>query len=80
MLTRGLWENHTEAIIDIIFVYADADTYKKKGMDKLLPRWGKLRITRMGNTVTSNGNFYPFFLSVDGILGKESQGILATLS
>ena len=41
ILIQGLWEIHTDAIIDIIFGYDDADTYKYDPMDKLLVIWEK---------------------------------------
>ena len=39
MLTRGVWGIQTDAIIDIIFVDADADTYVKAVMDTLFLMW-----------------------------------------
>ena len=40
-LIRGLCESQTDAIIDVRFGDADADTYKHKPMDKLVTRWEK---------------------------------------
>ena len=39
----------------------------------------KIRISKV-STGISNGNFSPFFLSVDGMLGKEALFVLETLS
>ena len=39
VLIRVLWEIQTDSIIDVKFGDADAETYVKKGMDTLLPRW-----------------------------------------
>ena len=41
VLIRGPFGIHMEAIIVVIFKDADAETYKKEGMDTILPRWGK---------------------------------------
>ena len=41
VLTRGLWEIQTDAIIGVRFGNSDADICVKEGMDTLLPRWGK---------------------------------------
>ena len=86
METRGdvliwiLWEIQTDAIIEVRFGDADADTYKYEPMYKLLACWGiKIRISTL-NTATSNGFFPAFFFSVDGILGKEALVILTTFS
>ena len=38
VLIKGIWEIKPDAIIDIRFRDADADTYATKGMDTLLPR------------------------------------------
>ena len=38
VLIRGLWESHTDSIIDIRFGDDDVETYKKEGMDTLFPR------------------------------------------
>ena len=37
-LIRGLWESQTDAIIDVRFGDANADTYKYEPMDNLLAR------------------------------------------
>ena len=39
VLIRGLWEIHTDAIIDVRFRDSDMDNYVKEGMHTLLPRW-----------------------------------------
>ena len=41
VLIWGLWEIHTDDIIDIRFGDLDADTYKNEPMDKLLDFWDK---------------------------------------
>ena len=64
---RGLWDSQAEEIIDSSFVDADVDTWKPEVMDNLLDLWEKI-------------NFSLFDLSVDGMMGKEAQVLLATLS
>ena len=41
VLIRGLWYIQTESIIYVWFGYADAETYKKEGIDTLFLRWKK---------------------------------------
>ena len=41
VITQWLWEIQTDAIINIIFEDADADTYKYYTMYKLLAHWDK---------------------------------------
>ena len=55
---QGLWEIRMEAIIDVIFGDADADTWKKDGMDKLLGWWGGSRRTNTGRLAMINGNIF----------------------
>ena len=49
-------------------------------MDVLFPRWVKLIRTSTGGTNASNIKKSIFVLSVDGVMGKEAQVVLATLS
>ena len=77
---RVLWKIHTGAIIKVRFGDSDANTYKYDLMDKLLACGGSKIWIITVNTATSNGNFSPFVLSVDGMLGKEALVILTTFS
>ena len=38
LLIRGLWEIHTDAIINVVFADADSEIYVKEVMDIVLPR------------------------------------------
>ena len=69
-----------EAIIEFIFRYYDSETYVKEVMDVLFPRCLKLISTSTGGTDASNRKKYMFILSVNGMVGKEAQVVLATLS
>ena len=75
-----LWEIHTEAIIDVRFRYADTETHNTNLMDTLFLRLGKIIRTSTGSTAMTTGNKSQFVLSVDGIMGKESQIVFVTLS
>ena len=77
---RGLWESQTEAIIGFRFGDADADTWNPEGMDKLLDRWGKSRRKNTRRLAMTNRELFLFVLSVDGMMEKEAQVVLATLS
>ena len=65
----GLWKNQTDAIINVRFVYADADTYKNHRMDKLLDLWEKKNKDKKGNNCHEQHSFYPFYLSVENMIG-----------
>ena len=81
VLFQGLWDIQKEAIIDVIFGYADVGTYKKEEKNTLLPRWWKINKEKHGRHCHEQRKNYPLFvLSVDGIIGKEEQVVIATLS
>ena len=78
---RGLWKTQTEAIIDVRFGDADTETWEPYRMDKLLAGWEKTKKDKHGQACyDQQRHFSPFFLSVDGMMGKEALVILATLS
>ena len=80
MLIRGLWEIQIEAIVEFRFVYDDVDVYNKEGMDTLLPRWEKMKKDKHGRNCHKQQKKYPFILSVYGVLCKEAQVLLVTLT
>ena len=78
---QGLWNIHTEEIIDVRFGDTDTETYKPVIMDNLLAGWEKNKKDKHGQAwYNQQRHFYPFFLSVDGMMGKYALVILATLS
>ena len=63
ILIQGLWEIYTGAIIDVIFVYADADTYKYDPMYRLLACWEKKNNDKKSNHFhEQRKHFSPFVL------------------
>ena len=81
MLIRGLWESQTDAIVETIFVDADVESYVKEGMDIILPRWEQTKKENQIQHYNTRHKQIPMFvLSLDGILDKEVQVVLATLS
>ena len=79
VIIQGLWEIKTDAIIDVRFGDTDADTYEP--MDKLLVFWYKENRDNSGNQLhEQRKHVYQFFLSVDGILGKEALVVLPNVS
>ena len=71
----------TEATICVRFGDANTETYKTEEMDKLLPRWEKMKKEKKGQHCHDQWkHFSPFFLSADWMMGKEAQSILTTLS
>ena len=71
----------TDAIIDVIFGYYDANTYKNDTMDKLLYSWEKKKKYKHGdNCYKQHKHFSLFYLSVYDMLGKEALFVLTNLS
>ena len=81
MLIRGLWEIQTDVIVETIFVDADVESYVKEGMDIIFPRWEQTKKENQIQHYNTRHKQIPMFvLSLDGILDKEVQVVLATLS
>ena len=80
VLIRGLWEIHTDAIIDVRFGDSDAETYRKETMDKLLDHWEKEKKDNYGKHCHKQWKNSPFVLSVDGMIRKEALVLLMHLS
>ena len=81
VLTKGLWESQTEAIVDVKFRDANTETYKTEVIDKLFPRWEKMKqYKHKQHCQDQRKRFSPSFLSLNGMVGKEAQVVLATLS
>ena len=80
MSIQGLGESQIEAIIDVRFGDDDAETWKPEARDDLLARWEKIKKDKHGQHYNNQGkHFSPFVLSVDGMMGKEAQVVIATL-
>ena len=77
---RGIYESQMEAIIDIRFGYDDAETYNKEVIDTFFLSGKKLRRTITVSTAMINRNKISDILSVDGVVGKDSQVVIAALS
>ena len=81
VLVGALWYIQTDAIINIRFVDADADTYNQEPMYKLLSCYEKQKKDNSGkHSYEKRKNFSPFFLSADGMLVKDALVILSNLS
>ena len=76
-----LWESQTVSIIYVIFVDVNTDTYKHEPMGKLLARWYKKNKNKHSKNFHNKWkHFSTFFLSLDGMIEKESLLILTNLS
>ena len=61
--------------------YWEAENYVKDRMDTLFTRWDQITRDKTRRNCHKQRKFFSLFvLSVDGILGKDAQEILATLS
>ena len=71
VLIRRLWEIQTDAIIDIRFGDAGAETYVKERMDTTVPRWDQMKNENHERHFhKAMEKISPFSLSVDVVLGK----------
>ena len=78
VLIRGLWERKTDAIINVKFVDSDADTCMFEPMVTFLAWWEKKKKdNHCKHCHEQQKHFSPFFLSVDGMLGREALVVLA---
>ena len=78
---QGLREIQKEAIIDVRFGDADAETRKPVRTEMVLVGWEKTDKDKHGQAwYYQHRKFYLFILSVDGIMGKEELVVLTTLS
>ena len=80
-MIQGLWDRQINSSIDVKLVDADADTYKYEPMASLLARWENIKKDKYGkHCIYQRKHFSPFFLSVDGNLGREALVVLSQLS
>ena len=68
-------------IIDVRFWYSDLETWNTEIMENILPPWVKLKEDKHGQHFhDQRKHFSLFFLSVDRMMEKEAQVVLANLS
>ena len=82
-MIQGLWDRQVYAIIDVKLGNGDgdADSYKYKPMSALLSKWKTIKNYKQGKQRHNQHNcFSPFFLSVNGMLGREALVVLSQLS
>ena len=79
-MIQGSWYFQVGAIIDVKLGESHVDTYKYEPMTSLLTRWENNKKGKHVSTVTTNGFFSPFVLSVDGMLGRAALVVLSQLS
>ena len=80
VITRGLWDRHTNATIKIKIGDAYADTYTFELLVMLLAWWEKMKKDKNGKHCHDQWKqFSQFVLSVYGMLGREALVVLANL-
>ena len=78
---QGLWDCQVDAIIYVKLGDNAADVYKYEPMAALLARWETIKKDKHGKNYHDQRKcFSPFFLSVDGMLGRESLVVFSKLS
>ena len=81
ILIRGLWDRHTNTIIDVKLSNANADIYRFDPMDQLRDWWDKTNKDNHGKHChEQGGKNSPFVIYVYGMLGRESLVVLLNLS
>ena len=59
---QGLWESHTESIIDTRFGDAYMDTWKTEGMDNIFTWWEKLKKDKREKNFHDQQIFFSLFV------------------
>ena len=78
---QGLWDRQVESLIYVKLGDDDVDTYKYEAMTSLLARWENIKKDKHCNQChDQRKHFPPFFLSVDGMLGREALVEISQLS
>ena len=77
-MIQGLWDRQVKTIIYVKIVNTDADSYKYEPMASLLVKWETIKKNKHDNHCNEQWNhFFPFVLSVDGMLGRKALVVLA---
>ena len=80
VMIQVLWDRQADAIISIKLGDAEANYYKYEPMEAIRSRWETIKKDKNGkNCHNQHKHFTPFFLSVDGVLGREAPVVLARL-
>ena len=77
----GLWERHTDTIVDVAFVNVDSASYRSSDPVKVLE--GKERSKKrkyLHPCLEQRRHFTPFVVSCDGLIGREAATFLRKLA
>ena len=78
---RVLWDVQFGTIIDVKLGDTDAESYKYEPMAALLAHWETIKKDNHSKHCHDRRkHFSPFFLSVDGMLGREALVLLSQLN
>ena len=77
-MIQSLGYHQVDAIIDVKLGDADVYTYKYEPITSLLGRWERIKKDKHGKHChDQRKHFSTFFLSVDGMLGREALFFLS---
>ena len=77
----GLWDQQTDAFINVRLGNADAYYYRFEPMAELLTQWNKVKKNKNGNHCHNQRKKSSlFFRSINGLLGRQALVVLANLS
>ena len=77
---RGVYENQTQALLDIRVTYTDEESMKLKSITQVLKGQEEEKKRKYKKACEERRfHFTPFVCSVDGVLGKEAQSFLKRL-
>ena len=81
LCVRGVWEPQTEALFDIRVVDTDARSYRSRSpRDVLRTAEGEKKRKYLQACQNRHATFTPLCVSVDGMLGSESEFFVKRLS
>ena len=80
---RGVWQSQTAALFDIRVIDTDAPSYLHR--DVASKSYRQLKKKRRGNTMMQQNHgvlpsFTPLVVSVDGVLGRETECFIQLLA
>ena len=80
-MIRDLWQKGTDSVNDMCVVNTNTKSYVKKTLERCLHEAEKVKNKNYLETcLQQHYHFFPFFISVYGLLGVEAEAALKIIS
>ena len=74
---RGVWQPQAEALFDVRVVDTDAQSYVQRAVSAVLASAEREKKRKYSQAIEArHASFFPFVLSVDGLLAREARFVL----